>query len=101
MKYCTKCGHKMEDEDTFCPSCGARVSDRKDISVSSSPSYPSSSSSGSAVKDGKYSVKHPGLFALFIIFLFGAILELLSFLCTAITRTKPLTTETIKAMQDW
>jgi DNA-directed RNA polymerase subunit RPC12/RpoP len=50
----------MEDEDTFCPSCGARVSDKEGTAISPSVS----SSDPSSPKKGKHSVKHPGLFAL-------------------------------------
>lgn len=37
MKYCTNCGHKLNDNDSFCTECGTKISkdevpnDKKDL----------------------------------------------------------------------
>ena len=28
MRYCTKCGNRLDDFDSYCPNCGAKVEER-------------------------------------------------------------------------
>lgn len=51
MKYCKHCGQEIEDDDTFCPNCGTRVSDYStDYTYTSNSTRNSSSHTSSSHK---------------------------------------------------